>query len=114
MSSQAKSSIQNNPMRSSYNTISVYQNNIPLVFPDLTLTFKGKRHVSHPTFKTGFEFYDFEIKTVNESKTISWSPGTGEISPVYFEIGNKRFKMELLFSEKYGQIKSGSLVLVKK
>jgi hypothetical protein len=56
------------------------------------------------TFPNGntftFTYYDFKIKNDKEEKTISWTSGTGEIAPAYFEINGMKFMLELRYWEK--------------
>ncbi|MFZ4683239.1 MAG: hypothetical protein ACOYMS_12105 [Terrimicrobiaceae bacterium] len=83
-----------------------------LAFPDCELVFLGQRRVASPVFKPGFTFYDFRVTSGGETKTVSWSSGTGEIGPALFEIAGKRFLLELKASEaSKGWLKENELVL---
>jgi len=84
----------------------------PLVFPDVELTFAGVRKVSTPKFPPGFTYYDFNVTRGGESKTVSWSSGTGLIDWTDFEIGGKKFILELKGARAFkGWLKDDELVL---
>jgi hypothetical protein len=89
-----------------------FAENKPLRFPDCELTFTGPRKVSSPAFSRGMVFYDFTVSAGGETKTVSWSSGTGDIGPALFEAGGKRFVLELSRSEGFpGWLKEDELVL---
>lgn len=89
-----------------------YEKGKPLIFPDCELTFKGERRVTSPVFKPGFLYYDFTATAHSAKKDLSWSSGTGEIAPLYFEVGGRKFVLELKHSEAYkGWLKPDELVL---
>ena len=80
--------------------------------PDLSIRFIGQRHESSPVFRHGFTFYDFEVTKGDERKTVSWSSGTGDIGPTYFEIGGERFVLELRASAMHeGFLAEGEMVI---
>lgn len=85
-----------------------------LVFPDCELTYAGERKVAHPAFKPGFTYYDFTVKSGGQTKTVSWSSGTGLIDAADFEIAGKKFFLELRGSQAFkGWLKDNELVLWK-
>jgi hypothetical protein len=53
--------------------------------PDFSIRFIKERHAQSPMFRTGFTFYDFEVTNGTETKTVSWSSGTGDIGPTFFD-----------------------------
>ena len=101
-----------------YNSIVSYSKNEAIKFPDFTLEFTGTRD-EKKMFPNGnsinFRFYDFKINTGSETKTISWSSGTGDIAPLAFEAGGKKFELELSNSESLKKkLSENELVIVKK
>lgn len=91
-----------------------YSQNVPVKFEDFTLTYIGDRRVSSDVYPRGFLFHDFTAKTEREEKTVSWSSGTGDIGPAVFEIGGKKYALELDISEKLGILADHELVVWKK
>jgi hypothetical protein len=86
---------------------------IPL--PDFSVRFLKEGHEESPVFRPGFTFYDFEISNGTETKTISWSSGTGEIGPTYFELGGGQYVLELKASKAFdGFMKDGEMIVWKK
>jgi hypothetical protein len=82
-----------------------------LNFPDFDLTYTGRRHVATPKYPRGFDFDDFTVSHGGVSKTVSWSSGTGDISWTDFEVGGKKFALELRDSRKLGRLKEDELVV---
>jgi hypothetical protein len=80
-------------------------------FPDFTIDYVGERRQSTPAYPRGFLYYDFKVRTANIEKVVSWSSGTGDIGPVAFEIGGKRFLLELRRSDKLGKLQDNELVI---
>ncbi|HLG19841.1 MAG TPA: hypothetical protein VI895_08530 [Bdellovibrionota bacterium] len=84
----------------------------PMQFPDFKMTFNGTRNVPVPQYTHGFfVYYDFQIVQNKESQIVSWSSGTGDIAPVSFSVGEKRFQLELGISDTKGQLQSNELVI---
>ena len=54
-----------------------------------------------------------KVRTPNIEKIVSWSSGTGDIGPVEFEIGDKRFLLELRHSDELGKLNENELVIWK-
>lgn len=67
----------------------------PLTFPDCELVFAGTRRVSSPAYSRGFLYYDFKATSGGKSKDVSWSSGTGDIGPEFFEVNGRKFVLEL-------------------
>ena len=88
--------------------------NAPIKFEDFDLTYTGERRVSSDKFPRGFLYHDFKIKTASEEQTISWTSGTGDIAPVSFQIGGKKYELELSRSDKLGKLADNELVVWKK
>ena len=83
-----------------------------LVFPDCELTFTGTRRVSSSTYPRGFLYYDFEARSGGKTKEVSWSSGTGDIGPEFFEVNGRKFVLELSSSAAFkGWMKDNELVL---
>lgn len=89
-----------------------YTDGEPKKLPDITIRFLEKRKESSPAFKPGFTFFDFEAAKGAEKTKISWSSGTGDIGPTYFEIGGESYVLELAASEAYdGFLEDGEMVV---
>lgn len=62
-----------------------------------------------------FRFFDFKISNDKESKTISWSAGTGDIAPSDFEFDGKKYQIEMSKSESLNKrLNKNEIVIVKK
>ena len=78
----------------------------------LTIEYLGERRVSHPVFKPGFTFHDFKVSDGRETKTISWSSGTGEVGPQEFSLSGTLYQLELRRSvAREGWLRDDELVL---
>ena len=97
--------------KASYGTRVKYQAGQEIEFPDFTVEYVGERRKSLPVYPRGFLYYDFKVRTANIEKVVSWSSGTGDIGPVEFEIGSKRFLLELRRSDKLGKLSNDELVI---
>lgn len=83
-----------------------------LDFPDCQLVFSGTRRVSSATYPRGFLYYDFEARSGGKTKAVSWSAGTGDIGPEFFEVNGRKFVLELSSSVAFkGGMKDNELVL---
>jgi hypothetical protein len=89
-----------------------YTNGDELKFPDFTIKFVGKREATGAPVK--MTFYDFEVSKGETKKKISWSSGTGDIGPTFFEIAGENFVLELSQSDILKSIGEGNLVIWKK
>ena len=94
-----------------YGTRVKYQAGQKIEFPDFTVEYVGERRTSLPVYPRGFLYYDFKVRTANIERVVSWSSGTGDIGPVEFEIGSKRFLLELRRSDKLGKLNNDELVI---
>src|SRR6266702_6115911 len=99
--------------KASYGTRVKYQAGQKIEFPDFTVEYVGERRKSLPVYPRGFLYCDFKVRTSNIEKVVSWSSGTGDIGPVEFEIGSKRFLLELRRSDKLGKLEENELVISK-
>ena len=97
--------------KASYGTRVKYQAGQKIEFPDFTVEYVGESRKSLPVYPRGFLYYDFKVRTANIEKVVSWSSGTGDIGPVEFEIGSKRFLLELRRSDKLGKLQDNELVI---
>ncbi|MFA6065383.1 MAG: hypothetical protein WCW44_03420 [archaeon] len=79
-----------------------------ILFPDFSLTFLGTdKEVPKFNKKLLIKTYKFRISNEKEKKQITWSSGTGRVAPRYFEISGKKFILEMVSSEKFGDIGRG-------
>ena len=99
--------------KASYGARVKYRADEKIEFPDFTIEYIGERRQSAPAYPRGFLYYDFKVRTATIEKVVSWSSGTGDIGPVEFEIGGKRFLLELRASDKLGKLKENELVIWK-
>jgi len=97
--------------KASYATRVKYQAGQKIEFPDFTVEYVGERRTGVTAYPRGFLYYDFKVRTANIEKVVSWSSGTGDIGPVEFEIGSKRFLLELRRSDKLGKLNKDELVI---
>ena len=97
--------------KASYGTRVKYQAGEKIEFPDFTVEYVGERRTSLPVYPRGFLYYAFKVRTANIERVVSWSSGTGDIGPVEFEIGSKRFLLELRRSDKLGKLNKDELVI---
>jgi len=84
--------------------------------PDFTITYLGRYKVTRGP-QIPFTYADYEIKSEDETKTISYTSGAGIIGPDYFEFGGKKWIFDPLkfkgaktiypFDEYDGQPKPG-------
>lgn len=83
--------------------------------PDFSIRFLNERHEQSPVFRPGFTFYDFEITNGTETKTVSWSSGTGDVGPTFFDFDGQRYVLELKASKAFdGFMKDGEMVVWKR
>ncbi|MGB4774508.1 MAG: hypothetical protein WBP45_05020 [Daejeonella sp.] len=88
-------------VKMNYGEIATFKKGRLLSFPDFDIEYTGiRKETSH--FNNGHSFtftlYDFLIKKNGVEKTISWSPGTGDIGPQNFEFNDKKYTIELKYS----------------
>ncbi len=99
--------------QASYGVRVKYRPEQKIKYSDFTIEYVGERQESTPAYPRGFLYYDFKVWAANIEKIVSWSSGTGDIGPVEFEIGGKRFLLELRRSDKLGKLKENELVIWK-
>jgi hypothetical protein len=99
--------------QASYGVRVKYRSGQKIKYSDFTIEYVGEHRKSTPAYPRGFLYYDFKVRTANIEKVVSWSSGTGDIGPVGFEIGGKRFLLELRRSDKLGKLKENELVIWK-
>lgn len=95
----------------SYGTRVKYATGNKIEFPNFTIEYVGERRQNSPMYPRGFLYYDFKVSSGNTEKTISWTAGTGDIGPVAFELGGKRYHLELRRSDKLGKLNDNELVI---
>jgi hypothetical protein len=94
-----------------------YSSGEELKLPDFTIRFVGKREekISKDiVFPLKMTFYDFEIAKGEAKKKVSWSSGTGDIGPAFFEIGGGNYVLELSQSDILKSLEEGFFVIWKK
>lgn len=84
-----------------YGQVIKYSKNKPIIYPDFKLTFKGEEEVKIKGTNLIFTYYNFELETVQEKKTISWTSGTGVIDPLLFEVAGKKYFIEMKITERF-------------
>jgi len=99
--------------KASYGTRVKYRAGQKIEFPDFTVDYIGERRKSTPAYPRGFLYFDFKVRAANIEKIVSWSSGTGDIGPAEFEIGGKRFLLELRRADKLGKLNENELVIWK-
>jgi hypothetical protein len=97
--------------KASYGTRVKYATGKKIELPDFTIEYVGERRQSSPTYPRGFLYYDFKVVSGKTEKTVSWTAGTGDIGPVAFEVGGKRYQLELRRSDKLGKLNDNELVI---
>lgn len=88
-----------------------FQKEVPVAFADFALTYVGERHVAGAKYPRGFTVHDFKVTAGSNTQTVSWSSGTGDIGPTPFQVGAKKFQLELSRSDKLGVLKSNEVVI---
>ncbi len=99
------------PRPTPYGAKVVFRADSPIQFRHFSLTFLGERDVTSPQYPRPFHYYDFRVASGSETRTVSWSSGTGEIAPTSFTVAGRNFLLELLHSERRGTLKSNELVV---
>jgi hypothetical protein len=95
----------------SYGTRVKYKAGQKIQFPNFTIEYVGERRQKSPVYPRGFLYYDFKVGSGKTEKTVSWTAGTGDIGPVAFELGSKRYQLELRRSDKLGKLNDNELVI---
>lgn len=90
-----------------------YADGKELKFPDFSIKFTGKRETATSPVK--MTTYDFIVTKGDKTQTVSWSSGTGDIAPTFFNFEGTDFVLELGMSDVMkGALGEGILVLWKK
>jgi hypothetical protein len=97
--------------KASYGTRVKYRPGEKIEFPDFTIEYVGERRKTVPVYPRGFRYYDFNVSKGKAEQIVSWTSGTGDIGPMDFEIGGKRYQLELRHSDKLGKLKHNELVI---
>jgi hypothetical protein len=79
--------------------------------PDISVRFVGERKENSKIFPSGFVNEDFEVVKAVETKKVSWSSGTGDIGPIFFDIGGEPYVLELAISDVYDVMNNGEMVV---
>ncbi|HEX9963048.1 MAG TPA: hypothetical protein VGB00_19095 [Pyrinomonadaceae bacterium] len=93
-----------------------YTSGQELKFPDFIIKFTGKREQKYPNENSNLSMtiYDFEVAKGEAKKKVSWSSGTGDIGPTFFEIGGGSYVIELSQSDILKSLEEGFFVIWKK
>lgn len=67
-----------------YGTEVIYHLDEQLQFPDFAVTFQGERSEPVDIAPGKFVYFDFKISNGDLQEKVSWTPGTGALSPVKF------------------------------
>lgn len=98
---------------SGYGEIKKYKAGQSIEYPDFTVVHTGVTSTKvdfNPNLK--FTYYNFDIKTQDgKVGKISWSSGTGIISPEFFVANNKMYRLELAHSDILKKLASNELVV---
>lgn len=94
-----------------------YSSGEELRFPDFSIKFIGKREEklsSDMIFPLTMTFYDFEVAKDDAKQKISWSSGTGDIGPTFFDFNGAGYVLELAQSDIIKSLDEGVFVIWKK
>lgn len=80
-------------------------------FPNFTIEYLGERHEMFPEYPAGFLYDDFEINSGGEKKVASWTAGTGDIGPVYFEFQGQSYVIEKVYSQILPLLNEGEILI---
>jgi len=99
------------PRAAAYGVKVGFRAGMPIAFPDLTLTYLGKRRVESQVYPRGFLYHDFRAERGSETVAVSWTSGTGVIEPADFTIGGRAYALELGGARAHGWLDDDELVL---
>jgi hypothetical protein len=92
---------ESNKNEASYNSKVKFELGKQIIFPDFIIEYTGKKTVPGPNnAKWIMTIFYFNLKNSEQTKQISWSSGTGDISPTFFEFNKVKFAIEMQYSEK--------------
>jgi len=100
------------PVHANYGEKVRFAEGYPLLFPDFTLTYLGTHQAASANFPRGFVYHDFQIGHAAEGFTVSWSSGTGDIGPTFFEIDGQRYRLEMGYADELGALADDEVVVV--
>ena len=73
----------------------IFSINVPLIFPDFTIEYLGERKVDVPQYVNKFFTYkDYKVTNGGVEKLLSWTNGTGELSPLEFEFNGNKYSFQ--------------------
>ena len=101
-----------------YDNIVKFDNDVPIKFPDFEMTYVGERKDTS-IFPNGstftFTYNVFKLKNDIKSDSVTWTSGTGEIGPIYFEFSGSKYSIELKYWEKQKKkLDEDELVITKR
>jgi hypothetical protein len=79
--------------------------------PDISIRFLGERREPSPAYTHGFIYEDFEVQKGAETQKVSWTAGTGDIGPAFFDAGGQQYALDLAQSDIYGNMKPGEMIV---
>lgn len=83
-------------MKKNYGDILNFKEADSFELPDFTITFLGETKVENAHYVNKYFVYnDYEIKGGAESIIVSWTPGTGFVSPGNFEFVGKKWVLDV-------------------
>lgn len=83
-------------MNKNYGEILNFQESKSIDLPDFTITFLGETKREKEGFVNGFfVYFDYEIKKGADSMIVSWTPGTGFVSPGNFDFGGQKWVLDI-------------------
>jgi len=83
-------------MKKNYGNILNFQEADSFELSDFTISFLGETKVEKDNYVNKyFVYYDYEIKNGADSIIVSWTPGTGFVSPGNFEFGGKKWVLDI-------------------
>ena len=88
--------------RPAYGKWERFSGDTSLMLPDFELFYMGTRPDKHIRFGDTLRWgiiYNFEARRGDERVPFTWSPGLGDIGPTIFEIGGKKYFLEMQMSD---------------
>jgi hypothetical protein len=86
----------------------------PVQLADFSLEYLGA--TDQPPLSNGLHLGPVQrfrvVSAAGESKEVSWSSGTGEIAPTFFNLGRKQYSLEMMESDHvHGRLASDEVVV---
>ena len=82
-------------MQKQYGDFLDFKESASFELPDFTITFLGQSAVEKPQYAGRvFTYFDYELKSADQTLIVSWSGGTGFVSPGNFEFLGKKWVLD--------------------